>query len=214
MTTKSKKTQGKWFKPLILSSALLMGGLPLCAQIGGGRSIPNQTKHSENGFVFTYLCGNDRPGYVELDDEYSHNSISEGWVVTGVPNVTDVHVPTKLTYGGQEFPVLGVQSLCKDAAGGDISAVRHLFVERGIYYMSEYNSNAYNEWLDKLSSYKVPWSACYIHVPDNKLNDAAICWGRENDNGYGLPVFPTSAIIYLAKGVHINFDLVKKQPMM
>lgn len=36
MTTKSKKTQGKWFKPLILSSALLMGGLPLCAQIGGG----------------------------------------------------------------------------------------------------------------------------------------------------------------------------------
>lgn len=158
-------------------------------KLGGGRSIPNQTKHSENGFVFTYLCGNDRPGYVELDDEYSHNSISEGWVVTGVPNVTDVHVPTKLTYGGQEFPVLGVQSLCKDAAGGDISAVRHLFVERGIYYMSEYNSNAYNEWLDKLSSYKVPWSACYIHVPDNKLNDAAICWGRENDNGYGLPVF-------------------------
>lgn len=158
-------------------------------KLGGGRSIPNQTKHSENGFVFTYLCGNDRPGYVELDDEYSHNSISEGWVVTGVPNVTDVHVPTKLTYGGQEFPVLGVQSLCKDAAGGDISAVRHLFVERGIYYMSEYNSNAYNEWLDKLSSYKVPWSACYIHVPDNKLNDAAICWGGENGNGYGLPVF-------------------------
>lgn len=36
MTTKSKKTQGKWFKPLILSSALLMGGLPLCAQIWGG----------------------------------------------------------------------------------------------------------------------------------------------------------------------------------
>ena len=159
-------------------------------KLGGGRSIPSQTKHSENGFVFTYLCGNDRPGYVELDDEYSHNSISEGWVVTGVPNVTDVHVPTKLTYGGQEFPVLGVQSLCKDAAGGDISAVRHLFVERGIYYMSEYNSNAYNEWLDKLSSYKVPWSACYIHVPDNKLNDAAICWQRENDYyGCGLPVF-------------------------
>ena len=110
-------------------------------------------------------------------------------MVTGVPNVTDVHVPTKLTYGGQEFPVLGVQSLCKDAAGGKIPAVRHLFVERGIYYMSEYNSNAYNEWLDKLSSYKVPWSACYIHVPDNKLNDAAICWGSYNNWGYGLPVF-------------------------
>lgn len=40
MTTKSKKTQGKWFKPLILSSALLMGGLPLCAQIGGVEAYP------------------------------------------------------------------------------------------------------------------------------------------------------------------------------
>ena len=32
--------------------------------------------------------------------------------------------------------------------------------------------------------------------------------------GMAYLFFPTSAIIYLAKGVHINFDLVKKQPMM
>lgn len=182
-----EKNRVKWIRSLFFP-ALFMCGLPVCAQ-GGVNGIPNQTKHYENGFVFTYLSGSDKPGYVELEDEKNHNAISEGWVVTGVPNVEDVHVPTTLTYKGQEYAVLGIKSLCKDAVGGQISAVRHLYVERGIYYMSEYNSNAYGEWTEKLKGYNVPWSACSIHVPDARLYDAALCWNTDAGYGTGIPVF-------------------------